>query len=164
MKTRKNASNVKTGTKYFARGRPPNLWMLFIKAQVYKTSLRLCSAGGIAALFQVPVEEVAGSTLPREPVAMQQKVVDVVRKYELFDDHTASAQPCDEVNCLREIDVAIVVSVNKKHWRLPGFNGGDRRGFVSELGQLGRNVLAIPIVRGPVVNAVKVHACRENVR
>src|SRR5258706_12626870 len=110
------------------------------------------------------VKEIAGGSISGEPVAMQQKIVHVIRENELLDNDAASAQARDEIDRLREVDVAIVIAVDEKHRRLPCFDGGDWRRLVSELGQRRRNVLSIPIVRGPIVNAVEIDAGSEDIR
>src|ERR1700738_3512868 len=115
-------------------------------------------------LCEMAVKEVAGGTITCEPIAMQQKIVHVIWENELLDDYAASAQAGDKINRLREVDVAIVIAVDEKHRRLPRFNGGDRGRLVSELGQLLRNVFAIPIIRGPIVNAVEVYPGGEDIR
>src|SRR5579864_928066 len=114
-------------------------------------------------LFQMAVEEIGGSAIAGKPVAIQQEIVNVVGENKLLDGDAAGAQPGDEVDGLREVDVTVVVAVDEKHWRLPGVHRSDRGRFVGQLGQLCRNVLAVPVVGGPVVDAVEINASRENI-
>src|SRR5437764_5748173 len=109
------------------------------------------------------IEEIGSSVISRQPVAVQQKVVNVVGKNELFDGDAAGAQAGGEIDGLREIDVAIVIAMNEKHGRFPGFHGSYRGRFVGEFGELGRNVLAIPVVGGPIVHAVEIDPCCKNI-
>src|SRR5205814_44319 len=84
---------------------------------------------------------------------------------ELFDiDVAFGSKAGDEVDGLRKVNVAIVVAVNEEHRGPPRVDSGDWRGLVSELGELGRNIFAIPVVGGPVMNAVEVDASGEDVR
>lgn len=87
--------------------------------------------------------------------------MDFIGKNELFDVHITCAKPRDEIHCLREIYVAIIITMNKEHWRLPGIDRSDRRGVVGEFAELGRNILAVPVVGGPIVNAVEVDSGGE---
>src|SRR5260370_12081026 len=117
-----------------------------------------------AALFQVSIKKVISGVIASKPVAVQQKVVHVIRKNELMDHYAVGPQARDEIDRLRKVDVTIVVDVDEKYRRLPRFNRSDRRRFVSELGQIRRNVLAVPIVGGPIVNTMKIDTGGENVR
>src|SRR5260370_15422386 len=114
-------------------------------------------------LFEATVEEIAGGAIVGELIAVEEKIVHVVGKDELLDGYTASAQAGDEVDRLGEVDAAVVIAVDEKDRRFPGVDRSDRRRLVSELGQLRWNIFAIPIVGGPVVNAVEVHAGSENI-
>src|ERR1700676_2812513 len=118
-------------------------------------------AGGGRAIFQLAVEEVALGVIAGQPGAMEKEIVDFVGEDELFDVYAAGAEAGDEVDGLREIDVAVVVAVDEENWRLPGVYGAYRRGFVGEFGEFGRNIFAVPVVGGPVVDAVKVDTGRE---
>src|SRR5262249_54310370 len=69
-----------------------------------------------------------------------------------------------EVHGLREIDIAIIVAVNEKDRRLPNINGSDRRRVVRQFRQVGQNVLAIPVVNGPIVHAMKIHTGSKKIR
>ena len=95
---------------------------------------------------------------------MQQKIVDLVRKNELFDVHIAFAKARDEVHGLREIHITIIVAMNKEHRRFPGVNGVDGRRVVGELGELRRNIFSVPIVSRPIVHAVEIDTGGEEVR
>ena len=54
---------------------------------------------------------------------MQKKIVNLVWKNELFDMNAAFAKPGDQVHCLRKVNVAIVIAVNKEDRRFPVVNG-----------------------------------------
>src|SRR5215831_13464896 len=99
-----------------------------------------------------------------QPVAVQKKIVNLVGEDQLLDFDALVAKAGGEVHGLREIDVAIIVAVNEEDGRLPGINGGDRRRVVRQFRQVGRNVLAIPVVGGPIVHAVKIHAGSKEIR
>src|SRR3984893_5923290 len=124
--------------------------------------VRLSSGG--SALHQVPVEEIASGMIAGEPIAMEEKIVDVVGEDQLFDGDTAGAEAGDKVHGLREVNVAVVVAVDEQHGRPPGVHGGDRGRFVRELGELGGNILSVPVVRRPIVDAMEVDAGGEDVR
>src|SRR5437868_7672302 len=109
------------------------------------------------------IEEIGSGVISRQPVAIQQKIVNVIGKNELFDGDAACAQAGGEIDGLREIDIAIVIAVDEKYGRFPGFHGSYWGRFVGEFGELGRNVLAIPVVGGPIVHAVEIDACRKNI-
>src|SRR3954471_10395270 len=109
------------------------------------------------------IEEVGGGVISGQPVAIQKKIVDIVGENQLFERYAARAQPGDEIDGLREIDIAIVVAVDEEHGRLPGVDRSDRGRVVGELGELGRNILAVPIVGGPIVDAVKIDTGGKNV-
>src|SRR3972149_6211352 len=64
---------------------------------------------------------------------------------------------------LREIDVAVVVPVDEKDGRLPGLDGGHRRGIKSQLPLFRRHSLScpetgIPRPRRPVAHPGQVHS------
>src|SRR5438105_13563571 len=77
-----------------------------------KNSRRTASRNG--SLFfrrlQAAVEEIACSVVCGQPIAVQKKVVDFVRKNELLNLDAFLATTSSKVNGLREIDVAVVVS------------------------------------------------------
>src|SRR5437016_10726189 len=110
------------------------------------------------------VKEIAGRVIRLAPRLMEQKIVDLVRKDELLDVNTALAQPRDEVHRLSKVNVAIVIAVNEEHRRFPTVDGGDGRRIVRELGELRRDIFAVPVVGGPIVYAVKVDTRREEIR
>src|SRR5690349_2351286 len=62
---------------------------------------------GRAAEFAI--KEIAGRVIRAKPGAVQQKIVDLIGKNELFDVHAARAKARDEIDRLREVDVAVVV-------------------------------------------------------
>jgi len=70
------------------------------------------------------VEEIACGVIGRNPIPVQQKIMHVIRKNELFDLHVSFSEPSHEVHCLGEVNVAIVVAMNEKHGRFPGVHGG----------------------------------------
>ncbi len=72
------------------------------------------------------VEEVACRVIGCKPIPVQQKIVNVIRENELFDFHAFFAEPGHEVHSLREVNVAVVVTVNEEHGRFPGIHGGHR--------------------------------------
>ena len=72
------------------------------------------------------IKEITGRMIGLEPRAVQEKIVDFIGENELFDVHITHAKPRDEIHRLREINVAIVVTMNKEHWRLPGIDRSDR--------------------------------------
>ena len=94
---------------------------------------------------------------------MQKKIVDVVGKDELLDLDAFFAKASREVYGLREIDVAVVVAVNKQDGRLPGTHRCDGRGIVGQFRELGRDIFSVPVVGGPIVDAVKIDAGGEEV-
>src|SRR6266404_249723 len=110
------------------------------------------------------VKKIASCVIRLEPRTMQQKIVDLVRENELFDVHVALAKARGEVHGLREVHIAIVVAMNKKHWRFPGVNVGHGRRVVGEFGELGRNIFAVPIVGGPIVHTMQIDTGGEEVR
>jgi len=86
---------------------------------------------GDGLLLELAVEEIGGGFVAGEPVVMEQEVVDFVGEYELLDlDIAFGAEASDEIDCLREVDVAIVVAVDEQDRGLPGVDGSDRRGLV----------------------------------
>jgi len=108
--------------------------------------------------FQVTAKEIAGGAIRGQPIPMQKKVVDFVRKDKLFDLDVPFAETRDKIDSLREEDIAIVVPMNEKDRRFPSVHGGDGRRIVRQFGEFGRYVFPVPIVRGPVVHAVKIDA------
>jgi hypothetical protein len=82
----------------------------------------------------MPVEEIAGSVVGGQPIAMQKKIVYFVGKDELFDFHVFRPQAGDQVDRLSEKYVAIIIAVDEKHWGAPGIHGGDGRRSVGQLG------------------------------
>ncbi len=74
----------------------------------------------------MPVEEIAGRVIGRKPISVQQKIVHVIRENELLDLHALFAEPRHEVHRLREVDVAVVVTMDEEHGRFPGIHGGHR--------------------------------------
>jgi len=110
------------------------------------------------------VKEIAGRVIRLAPRLMEQKIVDLVRKDELLDVNTALAQPRDEVHRLSKVNVAIVIAVNEEHRRFPTVDRCHGRRIVRELGELRRDIFAVPIVGGPIVHAVKIDTRREEIR
>ena len=72
------------------------------------------------------VEEIASRVISHKPIPVQQKIVRVIGKNELFDLDALCTESRHEVHRLREVDVAVVVTVNKKHGRFPSVHGGHR--------------------------------------
>src|SRR6266446_2278073 len=110
------------------------------------------------------VKKIAGRVICLEPRTMQQKIVNLVRENKLFDVHVALAKARGEVHGLREVHITIIVAMNKEHRRFPGVNGGDGRRVVGELGELRRNIFAVPIVGGPIMHAMQIDTSGEEVR
>ena len=111
----------------------------------------------------MPIEKVAGRVIGRQPMPVQQKIVHIIGENELLDLDAFFAEASDEVHRLREINVAVVVAMNKKYRRLPGVDGSHGRGITGQLVQIRRDVLSFPVVSRPVVYAVQVHARREQI-
>src|SRR6266850_1054079 len=109
------------------------------------------------------VKEIACRAVCLQPMPVKQKIMHFVGEDELLDFHALLPEPGDQIHRLREINIAIVVAMNEEHGRLPGAHGGDRRGIMSELGQLWGNVLAVPIVGWPVMHAMDVYSRRKQV-
>src|SRR5215467_8566386 len=98
-----------------------------------------------------------------QPVAVEKKIVNLVGKNELFDFDALLAKASGEIHGLSEIDVAVVVAVDEKNGRLPSVHRGNRRRVVGELVQIGRDILAVPIVGGPIMNAVEIDASDKEI-
>ncbi len=81
----------------------------------------------------------------------------------MLDVYFALTKARNKVDSLREINIAIIVSVNEEHRRFPGVHGSNGRRIVRELGQLRRNIFSVPIIRGPIVHTVHIHAGGEEV-
>src|SRR5215831_10983525 len=70
-------------------------------------------------LLQVLVEEDLHAIPDRHPAAVKQRFVRVVGHHEQLVRHLVRAEQIDEAHHLREVDVAVVVSLNQQHRRLP---------------------------------------------
>src|SRR5205807_4510051 len=92
------------------------------------------------------------------------KVMDLVRKHELFELYSTFAKLARELDRLIERNVAIVVSVNQQHRRFPFVHRRDRRRLAAELGQLAGRPRRIAYTPAPIVNSVNIDACREEIR
>src|SRR6266436_4910536 len=112
--------------------------------------------GGRFASVESAVEEIGGGVIGGQPVFVQKEVVDFVREDKLFDFDVVGAEASDEIDGLREVNVAIVVAMNEEHGRFPSVDGSDGRRVVRELRYCGWYVFAVPVVGGPVVDAVHV--------
>src|SRR5437870_4054232 len=77
--------------------------------------------------LETTVEEIARCVISGQPIFVQQKIVNVVGKNELFDLDAFLAEARDEIDGLGEINVAVVVAVNEQDGRLPGIHSGHRR-------------------------------------
>src|SRR5262249_3959311 len=71
---------------------------------------------------QLPVEEIRRSLVAAHPVLPQQEVMDLIRNHNLLKLHALPAQALDQVDCLLEGHVAIVVAMDEQHRRLPVIN------------------------------------------
>src|SRR5580704_8832097 len=94
---------------------------------------------------------------------MEEKIVDLVGEDELLDGDAACTEAGHQIDGLREVDVAVVVAMDEENRRFPGVDRADWRGIVGQFGEFGRDVFAVPIVGGPIVDAVEVHTCGEDV-
>src|SRR5436190_22736591 len=70
-------------------------------------------------LLQIFLEEGFRAIPDRDPALVEQRLVCVVRHHEQFIRHVVRAEELDEPDRLREVHVAIVVSVNQEYGRLP---------------------------------------------
>src|SRR5260370_19472368 len=117
----------------------------------------------ISRHLEVPIEEIAGRVISRQPMSVEQKIVHVIGENELFDLDAFFAATGDEVHGITEDDLALVVTVNEKHRRRPGVHRGHGRRIMRQPVQLRGDILSVPIVGGPVMNAMQVHACGERI-
>src|SRR5260221_11849247 len=99
--------------------------------------------------LEMAVEEIAGGVIRREPISVQQEIVHVVRENELLDLHALFAEAGNKIDGLREVDIAIVVTVDEQGGRLPGVHCGDRRRIMRELVELGGGIFSIPCYGWP---------------
>ena len=111
----------------------------------------------------MPIEEIARRVIRREPSPVQKKIMNLVRENQLIEGHALFAQRLGQVDHLGEGDVAIIVAVNEEDGRFPGVDGGDWGRLVREFGELGRNIFAVPVIGGPIVDAVEINAGGEDV-
>ena len=120
-------------------------------------------------VLEPSIEKVRRRFVAADPVLMSQEVVHFVGQHELLDFDLPFPQLDDQVDRLDERHVAVVVSMDQQHRRLPGVDGGERRraeGAAREVGVVVNAVIgherADALV--PVVHAVEVHAGGEQVR
>src|SRR6266513_5331102 len=117
----------------------------------------------ISGGLEMPIEEIAGRVIRRQPIFVQQKIVHVIRKNELLDLYALLAEARHQIYCLREIHIAVVIPVNEEDRRLPRIHRSYRRRIMRQLAQLRRNILSVPVIRRPVVYTMEVHTCREQI-
>src|SRR5260221_3200057 len=87
----------------------------------------------------------------------------LVREDELLDVHAAWAEARYEVYGLRKDDVAVVVAMDEEDGGFPGVHVGNGRGIMRKFVQLRGNIFAFPIVGGPIMHAVGIHAGGKNI-
>jgi hypothetical protein len=61
-----------------------------------------------------------------QPALVRQKIVDLVGKDQLLQQHLLLAQVLHQVNALVERHITVVVAMNDQHRRTPGLDMGDR--------------------------------------
>src|SRR5690242_6396665 len=113
--------------------------------------------------FQTAVEKVGCRVIGSQPVTVQKKIVNLVWENELLDFDALLAKAGGEINGLCEIDVAIIVAMDEEDRGLPGVHRSDGRRIVSKLVQIRRDVLAVPVVGGPIVHTVKINTSGEEI-
>src|SRR5260370_14152912 len=119
------------------------------------SSASIASMGTLSSRsLEMTVEEIARRVIGRQPILMQQKIVDVIGENELLDLDALLAEACDEIHSLGEIDVAVIVAVNEQDGGLPGIHGRYRRRFMRELVELRLDIFSVPVVGWPVMHAV----------
>ena len=102
-----------------------------------------------------------------QPITMKQKVVDLVRKDDLFKWNILLTQTPSKIDHLAESDIPIVIALYQKHGRAPLRDRADRRRVNSDL--LGVAITVVYPVRirdaaRPIVNTVHVNSRCEYVR
>src|SRR6266404_981811 len=83
--------------------------------------------------LQAPIEEIRRRVISSQPVLMPQEVVYFVRKDQLFKLDAVFAELANQIDCLAERHVAVVVPVNQQNRRFPLVYRGYRRRHAREL-------------------------------
>ena len=91
------------------------------------------STNSLLVAAQLFTKELRRGTIALDPAFPEKKVMDLVRENQLFKLHVLFAQALDQISGLLEWDVAIIVTMDQEHGRLPLINGGNGRGFISQL-------------------------------
>ena len=63
----------------------------------------------------MPIKELGGRVIGREPISMQQKIMNLVRKDNLFELDILLPQSADEIYHLIECDISIIVALDKQN-------------------------------------------------
>src|SRR5262249_18405991 len=80
-------------------------------------------------LLQMLVEKVSAGKIRAYPILMAQEIVNLVGINYFFKVHPVLTQQPNQIHRLRELNVPIVVAMNKQHRRLPFINRRDWRRF-----------------------------------
>src|SRR4029077_17113545 len=78
-----------------------------------------CSLAASLFSTQLPLKELRTGLISAHPALPQQQIMDLIGKDELLKLDILPSQPLHQVNSLLERHVAIVITVNKQHWRPP---------------------------------------------
>src|SRR5581483_12502712 len=107
-----------------------------------------------------------------DPAAPHQETVDFVRDNQLFEGSVLGSQALDQVDGLREGNIAVVIAVNQEHRGFPGAHVGVGGRFPGQLygrlfvGRFGGNAAEVGAFGeedAPVVYAVEIHARFEEI-
>src|SRR5690242_9124102 len=112
----------------------------------------------VSRRFQTTVEKISCCVIRGKPAPMHKKIMNLVGENKLLNRDILLAKTRNEIDSLREIDVAVVIAMDEKNGRLPGVYRGDRRRVMRELGEFRRDILSIPVVRRPIVHAMKINS------
>src|SRR5580700_10393119 len=86
---------------------------------------------------EMPAEEVCCEAVGCDPAFVHEEAVDLVGEDVLFELDSLCAQGCGHLHGLAEGNVAVVVTLDEQHRRLPGFDGSHGRGLEGEFGDGG---------------------------
>lgn len=67
-------------------------------------------------LLEFPGKEAGRRFISFHPMAVQKKVVNLVREDQLFERDISLPERLGEDDCLRKVDVAVVIAMNQKNW------------------------------------------------
>ena len=76
--------------------------------------------------FEMLVEELDCRVISREPCAMQEKVMNLVGKNQLFELDVLFSQRFDEIDGFRERNIAVVIALDQQYGRTPRAYGRKR--------------------------------------